>query len=111
MEYRGYGNTVNAKPEGEWIKVFVSDWNKDYWAFYAYIALDNYKQDISEINELMHKLLRDGDIYVELIAHSSELSEFYGWLLRRCNYTNMAVLNPENWRNAKTFIATAPTVR
>jgi len=25
MKYKGYGNGVNEKPEGEWIEIFVSD--------------------------------------------------------------------------------------
>lgn len=64
LKYRGFFKAVNRKPQGEWIEVFASDWNKDYWAFYAYISLKNFREDIKAINNLIHKLnWRDGDTH------------------------------------------------
>ncbi len=99
MEYRESFKSVNAKPKNdEWIEVFASDWFKEHWAFYAYIALKHHKQDIEEINNLIHKLnWRDGDVYVELIDHSEGLREFYHQLYERGYFTHHVALEPENW--------------
>ena len=92
--YKGYFQWVNSKPQNGWIEVFCSDWNKDHWAFYAYIGIDSYREDLKGINSLIERLnWRDGDVYVELIDHSKGLSDFYhklydlGW----------EVLNPDIW--------------
>ena len=77
MKYNGFFKHINDKPSGEYIEIFVSDWNKEHWAFYVYIEQDNYESDLDEINQLMTKLnYRDGDIYIELINHSDELEGF-----------------------------------
>jgi len=99
LKYKGFFKSVNPKPEGEWIEIFASDWNKDWFAFYAYISLENYEQDIKEINELISELnWMDGDVYVELINHSPGLKEFYHWLYEKGYYTHHCALDPENWR-------------
>ena len=99
MEYKGFYKAVNEKPRGEWIEIFASDWNKDWFAFYAYISLDNYEQDIKEINELISRLnWMDGDVYVELVNHSPSLKEFYHWLYEKGYFTHHCALDPENWR-------------
>ena len=99
LTYKGFYKSVNEKPRGEWIEVFASDWFKDYWAFYAYISLDNHKKDIEAINNLIHRLnWRDGDVYVELINHSEGLKDFYHWLYEKGYFTHQCALDPENWR-------------
>ena len=82
LNYRGYFNAVNPKPEGNYILIFASDWNKDYWAFYAYITQHNWKDDIKQINDLIKRMnWRDGDIYVELIDfHDETMRKFYMYL-------------------------------
>lgn len=101
MEYKGFFFAVNEKPENEgWIEVFASDWNKDYWGFYAYIRVKHYKRDIEEINKLIHKLnWRDGDTYVELIDYSEGLREFYYKLYEHCHggFADWAALDAKNW--------------
>jgi len=99
LTYKGFYKSVNEKPRGEWIEIFASDWFKDYWAFYAYISLDNHKKDIEAINNLIHRLnWRDGDVYVELINHSEGLKDFYHWLYEKGYFTHHCALDPENWR-------------
>jgi len=98
LEYKGFYNAVNPKPAGEWIEVFASDWFKDYFAFYAYISLDNYKEDIKAINDLITELnWRDSDVYVELIDHSEGLKNFYHKLYEGGHYTHHNALDPRNW--------------
>jgi len=98
LTYKGFYKSVNEKPRGEWIEIFASDWFKDYWAFYAYISLDNHKKDIEAINNLIHRLnWRDGDVYVELINHSEGLKDFYHWLYEKGYFTHHCALDPENW--------------
>ena len=99
LTYKGFYKSVNEKPRGEWIEVFASDWFKDYWAFYAYISLENYEKDIEAINDLIHRLnWRDGDVYVELINRSEGLKDFYHWLYEKGYFTHHCALDPENWR-------------
>jgi len=98
MKYNGFFKHINSKPSGEYIELFVSDWNKEHWAFYVYIEQGNYESDIDEINELMTKLnYRDGDIYIELINHSDSLSGFYKYLYELGYMTQSDVLNKELW--------------
>ena len=98
MEYQGYFKTINDKPTGEYINIFVSDWHKEHWAFYVYIDKDNYEEDIEQINKLMSKLnYRDGDIYIELIDHSPELEHFYKYLYELGYMTQSDVLDLEYW--------------
>jgi hypothetical protein len=100
LRYKGFYGTINRKPKGKWIQIFVSDWFKQYWAFYAYISLENYEKDIEAINDLIHRLnWRDGDVYLELIDHSPGLKEFYHHLYERGYFTHHNALNPENWRS------------
>jgi len=100
LKYRGFFKSVNEQPkDGEWIEVFASDWFKEHWAFYAYIRLANYKEDIEAINNLIQKLnWRDGDVYVELINHSEGLKSFYHQLYEAGYFTHHNALEPENWR-------------
>ena len=98
MEYKGFFETINDKPSGEYINIFVSDWNKEHWSFYVYISKDKYEEDIEQINKLMSKLnYRDGDIYIELIDHSSDLEHFYHYLYELGYMTQSQVLDLEYW--------------
>jgi hypothetical protein len=99
LEYKESFKAVNEKPiSSEWIEVFCSDWNKEHWSFYAYIDKDNYEQDIEDINSLIQKLnFRDGDVYIELIDHSSDLEGFYHYLYTLSQYTQSEVLDPDYW--------------
>lgn len=97
LTYKGFFKAVNEEPS-EFIEIFVSDWNKDHWAFYAYIDKDNYEEDIEQINQLMTELnYRDGDVYIELINHSEDLESFYSYLYDLGKYTQSDVLNKEYW--------------
>ncbi len=94
MEYKGFYKHTNEKPIGEYIEIFVSDWNKDYFAFYVYISKDDYETDIEKINSLITKLnYRDGDVYIELINHSEGLDGFYKYIYD----SNHSILNKEYW--------------
>lgn len=98
MEYKGYFKHINSKPDGEYIEIFVSDWNKEFWSFYVYIERDNYEEDIEEINNLIEKLnFRDGDYYFELIDRSEELKGFYDYIYDSNRHTHSEVLNLELW--------------
>ena len=98
LRYRGFYETVNPKPEGEWLLVFASDWFKQYWAFYAYVSLESYEKDIEAINGLIHRLnWRNGDVYVELIDHSPGLKDFYCHLYELGYFTHHNSLDPQNW--------------
>jgi len=100
LVYRGLWNTVNEKPNGEWIMIFASDWFKEHFAFYAYISLENYEKDIENILKLIHSLnWMDGDVYVELINHSDGLKDFYHWLYKQSYFTHHCALDPENWKH------------
>jgi hypothetical protein len=97
--YRGYFNKVNPKPQGNYILIFASDWNKDYWAFYSYIGQQNWREDIRQINDLIKRLnWRDGDVYVELIDfHDETMRDFYMYLYDIDDWTHWVALNPEQW--------------
>ncbi len=114
LKYKGFWNTVNAEPPGDWIKIWASDWNKDHWGFYAYIAIDNYTQDLEAINDLITLLnWRDGDVYIELInlpkkdayAETAEgikeyptpLGRFYKELCDSDGFDHSEILRPEYW--------------
>jgi len=100
LRYGGFFKAANEKPRGAGgIEIFARDWNKDWFAFYAYISLENYERDIEEINMLIRELnWTDGDVYVELINHSPCLKDFYRWLYEKGYFTHHCALNPENWR-------------
>jgi hypothetical protein len=102
LKYRGYFNALNNPPkDDEWIEIFVSDWFKDHWAFYAFIALKRYKEDIAAINKLIQEMnWRDGDVYVELINHSDKLGEFYTKMNTDQYLTNSDILWHEKWEGA-----------
>lgn len=100
LKYRGWWNAINPQPkEEEWIELFASDWLKDHWAFYAYIRLSHYEEDITAINALIRHLnWRDGDVYVELINHSDGLAELYHVLYREgSKYAHWNALDPKDW--------------
>jgi len=98
LQYKEPFKAVNEQPTGKYIEIFVSDWNKDHWMFYAYINKDCYEDDINEVQELITKLnFRDGDVYIELINHSEDLEGFYKYLYDMGDYSNSEVLNPEYW--------------
>jgi len=98
LKYKGFFKHINEKPIEEYIELFVSDWNKEHWAFYCYISKDSYETDIEEIQELITKLnYRDGDVYTELINHSDELEGFYKYLYDIGQYTQSEVLNTKYW--------------
>jgi len=99
MEYKGYFKHINSKPDGEYIEIFVSDWNKENWAFYVYIERDNYEEDIEEINNLITELnFRDQDYYFELIDRSENLEGFYKYIYDLGTYTHSDILNIELWQ-------------
>lgn len=99
LEYQGYFNKVNPKPEGNYILIFASDWHKDYWAFYAYISQNDWKEDIRKIDDLIKRLnWRDGDVYVELIDfHNETMRDFYMYLYDIDDWAHWVVLDPEQW--------------
>jgi hypothetical protein len=98
LKYKGFFKYINKEPTDEYIEIFVSDWNKEHWGFYAHISQDDYETDIDNIQELITKLnYRDGDVYTELINHSDELKHFYKYLYDLGHYTQSDVLNPELW--------------
>ena len=89
---------LENKPEGEYIEIFVSDWNKDYWYFYDYITMENYPSDIKRITDrIKRENWRDGDWYVELIDRTDNLLYFYKHLYGIGEYTQSDVLNIDYW--------------
>jgi hypothetical protein len=101
LKYKGYFNEVNSKPEGNYILIFASDWNKDYWAFYAYISQQDWWKDIRQINNLVKRMnWRDGDVYVELINfHDETMRKFYMTLYDESDWAHWNALDPETWKN------------
>jgi hypothetical protein len=98
MKYQGFFKHVNDEPTGDYINIFVSDWNKEHFAFYVYIDKDNYEEDIDNINELITKLnYRDQDIYIELIDRTEDLKHFYSWVYDKGTYAHWDILNKELW--------------
>jgi hypothetical protein len=98
MEYKGFFKTVNTKPTGDSITVFISDWHKEHWAFYVHISRDNFEADIDEISQLMDKLnYRDGDVYIELIDYEGDLEHFYKYVYDSGYMTHSAILDKELW--------------
>ncbi|GAH71951.1 unnamed protein product, partial [marine sediment metagenome] len=108
-EYGGFYNTVNSEPQDSWIKVFCSDWNKDHWAFYAYIGVDSYQEDLKGINRLIERLnWRDGDVYVELINHEDDAKNIYDKFCDRGGWDHGAILNAEAWIEISEEIENEP---
>ncbi len=92
---------MNKKPESDYVLVFVSDWLKDHFGFYAYISLTNYEEDIQAIHELKKRLNKWGtDIYVEMIDHSSGLKDFYTEQYNRDTWAHWHILDPDTWKAA-----------
>lgn len=111
MNYKGFAKHANTRPK-EYILIWASDWNGDYWGFYAFINAENYKQDTKEILNLIEKLnWRDGDVQVQLIDHSKNLEEFYNYLYEHNYYNDWSTLNPELWEEALTKTETTQTVK
>jgi len=100
LKYKGFFNTVNTKPAGNYILVFASDWNKDYWAFYAYVSQQNWKEDVRKINDLVTRMnWRDGDVYVELIDyHDETMHDFYMHLYDSGDMAHWNALDPKEWQ-------------
>ena len=98
MKYKGFYKSVNPKPVGDYIQLFISDWNKEHWGLYVYISKDNYEEDIEDIQKLTKELnYRDGDVYHELIDCSESLKEFYKYLSDIGHYTQSDILDTELW--------------
>jgi hypothetical protein len=100
LKYKGCFNTVNPKPAGNYILVFASDWNKDHWAFYAYVSQQNWKEDVRKINDLVTRMnWRDGDVYVELIDyHDETMHDFYTYLYDSGDMAHWNALDPKEWQ-------------
>lgn len=97
LEYKEFWNCVNEEPTS-YIQIFVSDWNKENFAFYAYINLDAYEEDIDQINELITKLnWQDQDVYIEMIDRSEDLAGFYKLMYDLGYMSNWEILNKEFW--------------
>lgn len=79
LEYRGFWSPVNNKPEGDpWIKIWVSDWNKEHFGFYYYVNCRYAETSLKRVLDLIDRLnKRDGDIYVELIDHAPSIETHY----------------------------------
>ena len=98
MKYKGFFKAVNPKPEGEYIELFVSDWNKEHWAFYVYISRDNYGTDIQDINDLITKLnYRDEDVYIELIDYNGDIDGLYHYVYDGSHLSHSEILNTRLW--------------
>ncbi|MFO7836318.1 MAG: hypothetical protein R6V83_06675 [Candidatus Thorarchaeota archaeon] len=101
IEYNGFWKPANNKPVGEYVLVWVSDWLKQDWGFYCYIALDRHRQDLKGIHALIYKLNCHGvDVYVELVDHSLGLREFYSEQYNRNRISHYHILKPETWTGA-----------
>lgn len=99
-EYKGFFHSANQPTTDEWIEVFVSDWNKDHFAFYAYIDLLTFREDIENIWKLVHDFNYGGDIYIELIDYSTKserIKRFYDYLYEKGYYSDWAALDPKVW--------------
>ena len=104
LNYKGHYTAVN-NPAESYIEIFCSDWNKDYWSFYAYINADTYEQDTKDVLALIKKLnYRDGDVYVELINHSDDLESFYKILYDNDWYAEWSTLWPDYWVKAQELL-------
>ena len=97
LEYEKFGNTVNTGIDDN-ITIFVSDWNKDHWAFYAHINLDQYEDDINDIHGLIKKLnWRDGDVYIEMVDYDGEMEYFYSCVYDMGYFDNWDIMNTDLW--------------
>ncbi len=102
-EYNEIFEEANQPETENWVEIFASDWNKEEWAFYAYIDVDTYSKDIDNIGELIGELnWRDQDVYIELIDYSPYkdpvMEKFYHKLYNAGYMTHWNALNKKNWR-------------
>jgi len=98
LEYKGWYEEVNEPPkDDEWIEVFVSDYNIQCWAFYAYIGLKTFREDIEAICNIEPFKSWLGDTYVELVDCSKGIEPFYRYLYAKGYYTHHNALDPEEW--------------
>ena len=78
--------------------IFVSDWNMEYWAFYAVIDRDSYEDDISDIRSLIKMLnWRDGDWYIEMVDQTGDIDGFYNHMYDRSSLTHQDILDTDFW--------------
>ncbi|MGB3479894.1 MAG: hypothetical protein WBB67_12125 [bacterium] len=101
LKSKGYFNAVNPKPAGNYILIFASDWNKDYWAFYAYVSQQEWREDIKQINDLIKRMnWRDSDVYVEMIDyHDKTMHDFYMYLYDSGYLAHWSALDIEKWES------------
>ena len=98
LKYTKFGCNVSPDLEREdYIYIWVSDWNKDHFGFYASIDPDTYEDDIEEIQQLIDSFNYGGDIYFELINHSDNMEYFYKWVNSLNGYTNSDIMNTDIW--------------
>jgi hypothetical protein len=98
LEYKEFMKTVNEEPNSEHVTIFVSDWNKEEWAFYAHIALSQYQDDIEEIQDLIKRMnWKDQDVYVEMVDCSQDMTGFYSCVESMGYLDNWQIMDPELW--------------
>ena len=112
LEYQGFFKRVNDPPT-DYIEIFVSDWNKDHWAFYVFIDVEDYESDIEAITDLISTdrlNFRDGDFYVELIDHSGQdkTRDIYQAFLDKAGLDHNSVIWAENWEEVIEEIESRP---
>jgi hypothetical protein len=96
-KYKKFGETINEKPT-QGIYFFCSDWNKEFFGFYAWIDCDNYAEDIEQLQEFINKCnYRDRDTYIELIDYESDCEGLYDYLYSTSQYSHSEVLNADVW--------------
>ena len=108
LKYKGFFKTVNDEPDS-YILVFVSDWNKEHWAFYAHVDMGDWETGLMDINGLVSDLnWRDGDVYAELIDHSDEeeTTQIYDKLLEH----DYACVHIETWKTVIQEIEDDPPI-
>jgi len=112
LEYNGFFNRVNNPPDN-FIEVFISDWNKEHWAFYVFIDVEEFEDSLDEINDLISTDRlnhRDGDFYVELINHSEQdfTEKLYRKFLENSGLDHNCVLWSSNWEEYAEEIENEP---
>lgn len=111
LKYNGFFKNVNSSKDlDQWIEIFVSDWNKEYWAFYVYIDLDDLETSLEEINNFISEMnWRDGDYYTELIDHdgSEDTEKIYNAFYDRGGFDHNSVLWLDNWEEIQEKLENA----
>jgi len=80
------------------VTLCVQDWNGDYFIFYAHINLDNYEDDIKNIQKRIAKEnWRDGDVRAMLVDYFGETEHFYDFMYNASDFVLSEILNPEYW--------------